>query len=239
MADKKSNVDQEKLLEAGKAAKVRLYQTLLRKIADGIPLKTGELKTFRSLEDEFESQLQTEQAEKGKRKSFPKKIRTFGAAAEYCGVSKRTISYHVGRGNIRQNKDGSFSRDELDRYLEKRGRKISKASGQGPDEERAVTARREMDEKDAADLRWRLARAQREEVLTKQLLGELISREEVAKGWADRVGVVVSGLNALIDRLPPILEGKSRAEMRELIKAEVYELRRAYCEAGEYSPKVN
>lgn len=106
--------------------------------------------------------------------------------------------------------------------------------------QRKADARRAGDpRKDAADLRWRLARAQREEVLTKQLLGELISREEVAKGWADRVGVVVSGLNALIDRLPPILEGKNKAEMRELIKAEVYELRRAYCEAGEYCPKVD
>lgn len=76
-------------------------------------------------------------------------------------------------------------------------------------------------------------------MLLKQLSGQLISRDEVAKGWAERVGVVVSGLNALVDRLPPILEGKDRAEMWRLIKAEVYELRRAYAEEGEYCPQVD
>jgi len=82
---------------------------------------------------------------------------------------------------------------------------------------------------------WR-AKGELEELKVKERKKELISREEVARAWAERIAVVVSGLNIFCDRLPPLLEGKDRAEMREIIKEEVMELRRAYVRAGEHTP---
>lgn len=147
---------------------------------------------------------------------------TRNEAAELLGITPQTVSYHAAQGRLTRDSEGLFTRSDVLRFNRKR----------------AVDVRREKNEKEAADLRWRQARARREEILVEQLRKELISRDEVAKGWAERVGVVVSGLNALVDRLPPILEGKDRAEMWRLIKAEIYELRRAYAEEGEYCPRV-
>jgi len=87
-----------------------------------------------------------------------------------------------------------------------------------------------------AKLEFWQAKGELEELKVKEKKKEVISREEVERAWAERVAVVVSGLNIFCDRLPPLLEGKDRAEMREIIKEEVMELRRAYVRAGEHTP---
>lgn len=71
-----------------------------------------------------------------------------------------------------------------------------------------------------------------------QLEGSLFDRDTIVTEWAGRVAIVTSGLNAFADRLPPLLEGKGRVEMQEVIKKEVWELRDAYYRKGKYTPEV-
>ena len=119
--------------------------------------------------------------------------------------------------------------EELDRFLSVKGRKRKK---------NAKESRSIAEEKDLADLRWRLAKARREELLVEQLNENLVPRGEIAKEWAARVGELTAGLTSLIDRLPPLLQGKDRAEIREIIFEEIWNLRDQYARDGRYSPEL-
>ena len=77
-------------------------------------------------------------------------------------------------------------------------------------------------------LRERLKRGQEEE--------SLIPRGKIVSIWAWRVSEVTSGLESLASRLPPLLQGKPQAEMFQIIKDEVWQLRNAYARGGEYCP---
>jgi phage terminase Nu1 subunit (DNA packaging protein) len=69
-----------------------------------------------------------------------------------------------------------------------------------------------------------------------QLEGSMVAWTVIDTEWAGRVAVVTSGLTAFADRLPPLLEGKGRVQMQEVIKKEVWELRDAYARKGKYTP---
>lgn len=210
----------EKILRAGSLAKVKLYQDILRKIKDGKSLNASEVKTLHILERELEAQTNSP--------DIPRIIQTYSDAASYCGFSKRTLSHHIGKGNIRQNGDGTFDREELDRFLSTHKGRRKKLK---TDADRDLIAEREM-----ADLRWRLARSMREEILVDQLKENLVARDDIAAEWAARVTEVTSGLSSLADRLPGVLEGKTRAQMQDIIATEVRNLRNAYAREGKYSP---
>jgi hypothetical protein len=213
--------DIEKMLAAGQFARIKLYQSLLLRIKNGDTLKPAELRALSVLEKDLECQSGTNDP--------PKVLKGFEEAAAYCGFSKRTLSHHVGRGNLKQNANGSFDIEELDRFLSVKGRKRKK---------NATESRSIAEEKDLADLRWRLAKARREELLVDQLNENLVPRGEIAKEWAARVGELTAGLTGLIDRLPPLLQGKDRAEMREIILEEIWNLRDQYARDGRYSPEL-
>lgn len=213
---KKRNDEFEKtLLQAGRHAIRRLYQSYLMRIKNGETLTSAEIKTFKRLEKELEGGEEKESS----------RIKGFGDAAVYCGVSERTISHHLKRGNLRQNPDGSFDREVLDAYLAKYGRRrIDKE-----------LAHKRM----AADLRYRLARAEKEETLVAQLKGELFSFAEIEEGWAWRVSEVTAAMQSLADRLPPLLVGKGRIEMAEVIRAEVWSIRDRFAREGQFTPKTD
>lgn len=218
-------------LKAGPAARIKLYNSLLRRIADGERLSAAEMRVFRDLERDISGAIDDED----------KNGRITGGidgAAAYCGVSKRTIQYHLTKGTIRQNPDGSFDRAVLDNYMQRRGRRgapqPAAASGGGGEDGENISILKER-----ADLRYRLARAKREELLTQQIEGSVYSKEEVVEQWAQRVGLVTSGLNAWSVRLPPLLVGKSIDEMAAIIREEVRDLRTAYATRGKYTPKAS
>jgi hypothetical protein len=191
------------------------------RIGKGDDLKASEIKLFNTLEKEFEEEL-------NEGLPAPKKpllLQTNLEAAEYCGFTTRMISYHVHRGNIKANKDGTFDRSELDRFLATKGKRRGKKAAGSLD-----------DKKDKADLRYRIAKAMREEMLVSQLKGNLASWEEVESQWRERVVVVTSGLEALKDRLPGLLVGKSRSAIQGILEEEIKLLREAYSSVGKYCP---
>ena len=221
------DVPVSKLLEAGQVAKVRLYQTLLNKIKGGEVLKASELKTLDRLEQELEGAGGADRA--------PEVFQSMGEAAAYARVSKRTIKYHADRGRIRVGKDGSIPRASVDAYLA--GRSKAGRGGDRRKKEPDPVPGSVGSEKDQADLRYRLAKAEKEEYLVKQLKGHVVAKEEIYPVWAARVAVVTDGLNALIDRLPPLLEGKSRAEIQDILRDEIWSIRDSYAREGEYCPQ--
>jgi len=215
----------EAIRQAGQLAKFKLYRDFISRIGQGEKLTPTEIKTFHQMEREIEAISMNGEGEK---ESGPL-ISSFNKAAEYCGVSGRTISYHVKKGNIKQNTDGTFERSVLDDYLRRYGRQRSKADG---------SPMSKIDEKmGAAELRFKEARARREEMLVEQLKNNLMSRVEIAQEWAKRVQNVTSALDNLVDRLSPVLEGKRRDEIQAILKSEIQLLRESYASIGKYCPE--
>jgi hypothetical protein len=66
---------------------------------------------------------------------------------------------------------------------------------------------------------------------------ELMPIEDVHLEWATRVSVVTHGLELLIDRLPPLIEGKTRIDIAKILKQEVYDFRKSFVKHGRYCPK--
>ena len=87
-------------------------------------------------------------------------------------------------------------------------------------------------------LRYEKARADKIELEVALMKGKVKPIEDIEKEWAARAALVVNGLNIYRDRLPPLLEGKSRNKMRGIINKENNRLRNYYCEQGEYTAKV-
>ena len=197
----------ETVLEAGQVAKVKLYNDLLQMIANVEKLSPTQLRAFSLLGRELEKMSGESEP--------PDLIASFDGAAEYCGVSKRTISHHIKMGHIQQNVDGSFETSNLDAYLKKYGRKkkISKS-----DEEQLFKAK----------LRKLEADARRSELITKQLSGAVIHKKDVDTKWAQRTAALCSGLDLFENRLPPLLVGKTERKMAEIIKKEVWAMRSVY-----------
>ena len=113
----------------------------------------------------------------------------------------------------------------MDRWLASRDRRAK-----GPE------AAAKNDAKEKAELRYRLARARREEMLVEQMKGNLARWQDIEQEWDGRVQVVTAGLEAFIDRMPGLLVGKSRDEIRALLKSEVRTLRENYSRVGKYTP---
>jgi hypothetical protein len=209
------------LLKTGKLAKVKIYQDFVTRIAQGESLKPSEIKIFHAIENEIEESINGGPADK-------KIITSFKLAASYCGVSTRTISYHLKRGNIKQNDDGTFEKSILDKWLIKSGRKTKPgAAGKSIDEK-----------KESADLRIKEAKAAREEMLLEQVRGNLLSKDEVFELWAKRVNFVKMGLLNFQDRLPPMVEGKTRKQIARILAIEIVELLKSYTVKGKYTPEI-
>lgn len=202
-------------------SKRKLYESFVSRIGSNEILKPSEIKLYRQLESELEA------AGNGSGSGTRGNIFTsMDEAAAYIGSSKKTVSVNIKRGRLRQNPDGTFSRDELDKFLSRFGRK-------GSSEE--VESTRVQQEK--AELRYRMARARREEILTAQLEKTLAPWEDIEREWSERVRVVAAGLEAWSDRLPALLVGRSREDIHALIKGEVKELRQRFSRAGQYCPE--
>jgi phage terminase Nu1 subunit (DNA packaging protein) len=102
-------------------------------------------------------------------------------------------------------------------------------------QDRAISESGDESINEAKRLYW-WAKSKGEEIKNEQLIDRLITWEQIEKEWAGRVAVVAAGLTAMIDRLPPLLVGRDRREMRTVIKREVRIFREAYARKGKYVP---
>ena len=82
---------------------------------------------------------------------------------------------------------------------------------------------------------WQKAEA--EETKNQQAKGQLVAWADIEREWTGRLVELTTGLQCLIDRLPPLLDGKSRNETRAIIETEILSLRDAYARDGKYCKK--
>lgn len=81
------------------------------------------------------------------------------------------------------------------------------------------------------------AKSKREEVKLQDELGSKIDLEDVKREWVSRILVFKSGMEAFVHRLPPLLEGKDRTEITEILRTEVREILEGYSREGRYCIK--
>jgi hypothetical protein len=155
-----------------------------------------------------------------KKETSLKSLSSITAVAAEYGLTERTVKYHVSRGNLKRNPDGSFSRTEIKKWLDKRSRQ---AIGKTAEE----THR-------AADFRWRLARAKREEYLLEQLKGELIPikvLEEQVTGRAFEASRRFLLLPRIISNKIAIAAKRPLKEVMQIVEESVREILEDYSRA--------
>jgi hypothetical protein len=196
--------------------KLEVYVKLLKKRASGAKLNRKEQNLLKTLEQEQNKGINGNNLE----------IKTQEAAAKYLGVSQRVISHHVGRGNLRSETDGTFTKKELDRWAVETGKRKDVGKIKKYAEAQAKW-----------DMEFRQARAEEKKLVVSQLRGKLISIDEIQAAWASRVDIVTSGLEAFANRLPPLLVGKTRRQIAKILQEEIFRLRDDYATIGKYCPK--
>jgi hypothetical protein len=67
--------------------------------------------------------------------------------------------------------------------------------------------------------------------------GNLAAWKDIYSEWSQRVQAVKAGLNALPDRLTPIIVGKTRDEVRLILQREFKELLTVYSRNGKATPE--
>ncbi len=68
--------------------------------------------------------------------------------------------------------------------------------------------------------------------------GEYVKKEDIAREWAGRITEFAKALDYQVGRFPPLLEGKSQAEMRTIIGNENYEMRVRLARTGRFCPET-
>ena len=142
--------------------------------------------------------------------------------AEFFGVSNRTVQnwHNAGCPRIRR---GVF---DLKAVHEWWFANIAEPSTKNDVGGQLYTARCEY---------W-IAKAKRMELDAKKAEGQMLPKNEVITQWTARVIELTSGLEGLVDRLPPLLAGLSPKRMQPVIKREIRHLRETYARREEYCP---
>lgn len=147
-----------------------------------------------------------------------------GADLARCfGVDRSMVTRWKKAGMPENN--GLFNLPECIRWrLEREADAMAPKTGASTEGEKWLTA-------------FRKERARMAQLERKKIQGQLIAREEVISEWCKRIAEVRQSLLALSVRLPTILEGKTAAEMRPLVKAEAVRILEGYSRSGKHCEK--
>jgi len=182
MARKKKKNEFDKFEAELESTKLEVYGNLVKKQSSGERLSREETALLKKLDGELYGGDQ---------------IKTLTAAAKYLGVAAKTISIHVTKGNINRNPDGSFERDELDRWAIETGKR--KNAG----EMKTLTA-----EKDLWEIRFRKARALKEQTTGRTLL--VVTHRLVDLYWMDHIVMLDRGRIAAQGTHDELLKSNAR-----------------------------
>lgn len=207
----------EQLLSVSQVAKLKQFQSLLGKVRDGENLKPAEIRLLQTLERQFETQIAEQKAGRGKL--------TPTEAMKRGGWTKRQYYIRVKKGRLKPASDSTVTAEAVDALV--------MAEGRAPRTGEADAG----ESREQVDIELRKLRIERERMLVSQMAGTLISRDEVYREWAARVGEVKGGLLNFSQRLSPVLEFKSRTEIAQILEEEIWELLNRYARAGKYTPR--
>jgi DNA-binding transcriptional regulator YiaG len=177
------------------AAKQR-HLLLLKKVRNNQPLTQRELKELQAIES-------MSKEAKDKTTSV---IASQKEAADYCGVSTRTMREWEKQDTLRD-ADGNYIKSRLDERV------AAREIDGNPLRTRLLTADAEYKETKSELARMQLA------VRT----GELLPRGDVEAGRLARVVETRRTLLAIVRKLPPLLGGRTQAQMTAIIRREVYQ----------------
>lgn len=219
MAKKKAKTTDD-LLRLSNKANRELFENFVKRLRKGDDLSATELKQFR----EIEAQLKEEQLFSQK-KQENRWIVTTQDLADFFGLTSRQIYNWNKDLGCPQIKRGYWNlKDVLKWWLE-------------------TLYEDTLDKTDATIKSYRQQKAKYDAEAAKlkveKLRDEYFLKADIAKEWAKRVSEICSGLAALANRLPGVLWGKSKAEMRAKIEEEIWGLRDNYARDGRFTPKIN
>ena len=184
------------ILKSSDAARIKAYHNYLEKIKSGKTLSKSELEAFKALEEAIESIQAT-----------PTKCKTVIEVAALTGFSTRKIYWHITRGNLEQNADGSFDMDKLDAWAAKY-KKNTSVSGK--------TTTREK--KESIDLEWKKLRTEREQIMVDQMKGNLLPRDEIMQAIKEVVLQAKRGFMIIPRSAPSVLYGQTEVEMMQTLE---------------------
>jgi hypothetical protein len=150
----------------------------------------------------------------------PKKVKR-GELAEIFGVTVRTISNWKNDG-LPSHRDSTY---DLRTAIEWRFDLLATTNSSPEQASPALERYREL----------RCAVLQSE---LDEREGRLVDWPTIRAGWCHRVSIVTQALEALVNRLPPMLEGCDRHEMRRVLVDELNHLRCSFAKEGKYCPPV-
>jgi len=181
---------------------------------------------------EIEERLGKDTAEPSTGDTLPSVL----AVCEYTNLSKRQVRYAASTKKITQHADGSFDRRSIDIHMARRNGKAVPESA-APAQDAGENCEPLDVQIKKADLAIKTARAEKENLFLEQARGALFSQADVIAAWTERVVAVCAGLEALADRLPPLLVGLSPNDMQPIIKNEIRLLREGFARDGRYTPE--
>jgi len=183
------------------------YEKLVSKKPEKIT-KTDQ-KTLQNLEKQLKQHLEPVQSQ-----SFYADV---DLVAAFFGVTARTVQNWCKDGDCPHTDHGRYDlKAVFDWWL------LSVGSEQDSEEIKDIKAEYWFWQKENSRLK-----AQEKDAL-------LIKREDIYTAWGERMAEVATGLQALADKLPTILEGHKKAEQRAIIAREIWRIRDQYCRTGKF-----
>jgi phage terminase Nu1 subunit (DNA packaging protein) len=138
------------------------------------------------------------------------------------GVHPSTVSRWVARAGCPRSPDGSFDLRRAIMWRLENG-ELESVSCENEEAQKWLTE-------------FRRQRALAAKIERRRLEGKLISKKDVATAWAKRAFNMRSSLLTLVDRLPPLIEGKDRKKIAKVLKDEIYYFLEQYSQHGKYCP---
>lgn len=201
------------ILSASKQVKEQYLKDLLAKMNAGEKITRAELDLISLLESDIAGKKPDGKTHGGGL------ITDVKGAAAFFGVTGRTIQLWTKNGNCPKLRHGMY---DLKAVFDWWKENISTGD----------------ESKEAQDVKleywaWKL---EEKKIKVQTLQGQLRTEEQIVKEWAARMSEITTGLQALSRRLPPMIDGKSKAEQQQIIDNEIWKLRDNYCRTGQFTP---
>jgi len=213
---------EEKRLREIQAMEDREFRNLQIKLNCGKTLTAVEAKRL----DEYKARLEERAGT-----DLPEGVvRTAKEVAEHFGKSIRTIRYWTGKG-MPVETDG-YDLGAIETWGIAQGLIQQQATTQtGGNEDGLASESRAYYEREIKRLDSELR-----EIKLARTRGQMFLREDVAGEWASRAKIFCNALDHMETRLPPLLEGKTQAEMRPVIRMECRKVREDLLRPGDFCP---
>lgn len=206
------------LPDEGLMARQRSYQILVDKVKGGATLTASELSSMARFEKELEKSGL----------DLPVYLSSVEEVVQYSGYKARSIYAAVKDGELARLADGRFHRQDVDLWLEKKGKRPVVPIDKDDDEDEGeVAGDGKLYKASAEEGKYRHFKARREEIIVQRLEGELLPREEVERMFLERVHEFRTSLLLLSRRVAHQVAAEAGIDSRrveEILDREAREL---------------